>query len=91
MLERYDRNIQFFGEKGQKIISETRVAIAGVGGLGTHVAQQLAYLGVGSIALIDKEDFDETNSNRLNAVFEVTNRCSVGKIIDIVIQAVLIS
>jgi len=26
---------------------------------------------------------DETNSNRLNAVFEVTNRCSVGKIIDI--------
>lgn len=64
MLERYDRNIQFFGEKGQKIISETRVAIAGVGGLGTHVAQQLAYLGVGSIALIDKEDFDETNSNR---------------------------
>jgi xylulose-5-phosphate/fructose-6-phosphate phosphoketolase len=26
---------------------------------------------------------DETNSNRLNAVFEVTNRCSVGKILDI--------
>jgi xylulose-5-phosphate/fructose-6-phosphate phosphoketolase len=26
---------------------------------------------------------DETNSNRLNAVFETTNRCSVGKIIDI--------
>jgi len=26
---------------------------------------------------------DETNSNRLNEVFEVTNRCSVGKIIDI--------
>jgi xylulose-5-phosphate/fructose-6-phosphate phosphoketolase len=25
---------------------------------------------------------DETNSNRLNAVFEVTNRCSVGKILD---------
>lgn len=26
---------------------------------------------------------DETNSNRLNAVFEVTDRCSVGNIIDI--------
>jgi xylulose-5-phosphate/fructose-6-phosphate phosphoketolase len=26
---------------------------------------------------------DETNSNRLNAVFEVTDRCSVGKIVDI--------
>jgi xylulose-5-phosphate/fructose-6-phosphate phosphoketolase len=26
---------------------------------------------------------DETNSNRLNAVFEVTNRCSVGNILDI--------
>jgi xylulose-5-phosphate/fructose-6-phosphate phosphoketolase len=25
---------------------------------------------------------DETNSNRLNAVFEATNRCSVGKILD---------
>lgn len=64
MKNRYDRNIKFFGKMGQDIIGRTRVAIVGIGGIGTHVVQQLAHLGVKTIVLIDKEKFDKTNSNR---------------------------
>lgn len=53
-----------FGRAGQERIRATEVAVVGVGGLGTHVIQQLALLGVGRLALIDPEEIDETNRNR---------------------------
>ena len=64
MNERFDRNIRFFGKEGQKKLAASRVAVVGIGGLGTHVVQQLALLGVGHLELIDKEELDETNLNR---------------------------
>jgi hypothetical protein len=60
----YDRNIRFFGKVGQQKLASAYVAIVGVGGLGTHVIQQLALLGVGHLALIDDEELDVTNRNR---------------------------
>ena len=53
--ERFDRNIRFFGKQGQARLRSASVAIVGVGGLGLHVAQQLAHLGVGALTLIDDE------------------------------------
>ena len=38
--------------------------IVGVGGVGGHVAQQLALAGLGSIGIIDAEELDDTNRNR---------------------------
>jgi molybdopterin/thiamine biosynthesis adenylyltransferase len=64
MDARFDRNIRFFGAEGQQRLRQTTVAIVGVGGLGTHVAQQLAHLGIGRLVLIDDEELDETNKNR---------------------------
>lgn len=64
MKDRYDRNIRFFGEDGQKIIRGLNIVIVGIGGLGTHLVQQLAYLGIGRIMLIDPEGLDDTNLNR---------------------------
>ncbi len=64
MSERYDRNIRLFGEDGQEKLRKLKVSVVGVGGLGTHIIQQLAHFGVGSIALIDFEDLDITNLNR---------------------------
>lgn len=61
---RFDRNILFFGEEGQQRLSDANVAVVGVGGLGTHVVQQLALLGVRRLVLIDSEELDETNRNR---------------------------
>ena len=63
-MSRFDRNIRFFGEEGQERLRATHVAIVGVGGLGTHVVQQLGLLGVGRITLIDFEKIDHTNLNR---------------------------
>ena len=64
MKERFDRNERFFGKEGQAKLSASRVAMIGVGGLGTHVAQQLALLGVGRLALVDSEELEESNLNR---------------------------
>lgn len=63
--ERYSRQIALFGAKGQRRISECRVAIIGLGGLGSHVAQQLAYLGVLGYTLIDHDHVTVSNMNRL--------------------------
>lgn len=62
---RYDRNIRLFGTAGQDRIAATHVVLAGVGGLGSHVAQQLAYLGVGRFTLIDPDHVELSNLNRL--------------------------
>ena len=62
--EKYDRNVRFFGQSGQDSLGAASVAVVGVGGLGTHVVQQLALLGVGRLVLIDSEEVDETNRNR---------------------------
>ena len=62
--DRYERNIRFFGQQGQTRLSDASVAVVGVGGLGTHVIQQLALLGIGRLVLIDHEEVETTNLNR---------------------------
>ena len=64
MRKQFDRNVRFFGVEGQKIISQLVVCIAGVGGLGSHIVQQLVHLGVTKFILIEPESLDETNLNR---------------------------
>lgn len=61
---RYERNIRLFGEEGQRRLREARVAVMGVGGLGSPLVLHLALLGVGSVTLVDDEELDETNRNR---------------------------
>ncbi len=62
--ERFDRNIRFFGKEGQDRLATLHVAVVGIGGLGTHVVQQLALLGMEHLTLIDKQELDATNLNR---------------------------
>jgi hypothetical protein len=64
MDERFARNIALFGAEGQQRLLETSVAVVGVGGLGSHVVQQLAFLGVGHLTLVEPEELDTTNRNR---------------------------
>ena len=63
-MERFDRNIRLFGAEGQKRIRASHVAVIGCGGLGEHIVQQLACLGVGTLTLVDDEELGETNRNR---------------------------
>jgi molybdopterin/thiamine biosynthesis adenylyltransferase len=63
--DRFDRQMRFFGREAQERLAAARVAVVGVGGLGSHVVQQLALLGVGAIVPIDAQELDLTNRNRL--------------------------
>lgn len=62
--ERFDRQIALFGEEGQKKLRAARVAIVGAGGTGSVVIPELALLGIGSMAIIDHDELEETNRNR---------------------------
>ncbi len=62
---RYDRQLPLFGKEGQYKLRRLRVAVVGAGGLGSHMVQQLAFLGVGSLHVVDPDIAVETNLNRL--------------------------
>ncbi len=64
MTGRFDRQIALFGKEGQARIAAARVAVVGAGGLGSHVIQQLALLGVERFDVIDSEELADTNRNR---------------------------
>jgi len=63
-LRRYDRQLKVIGVEGQKKIRNTKVLIAGVGGLGSFYSILLAVLGVGRIILIDFDKVELSNLNR---------------------------
>jgi len=61
----FDRQIRALGEAGQETLSQISVSIVGLGGLGSIIAQELAYLGVSAFLLIDNDQVESTNLNRL--------------------------
>ena len=52
------------GEKVQKILKKSAVAVAGLGGLGSNVALSLVRAGVGRLKLVDFDRVDLSNLNR---------------------------
>lgn len=62
--DRFDRHMPLFGAEGQAKLRQARVTVVGIGGLGTHVVQQLSLLGIGQMALVDSEELDTSNLNR---------------------------
>jgi molybdopterin/thiamine biosynthesis adenylyltransferase len=61
----YDRQVRAFGAPGQAKIEKLHVAIVGLGGTGSIVAQELAHLGVRRFTLIDADVLENTNLNRV--------------------------
>ena len=62
--KRYERNLGTLGRDGQSRLLAAKVLVVGLGGLGGHVVEMLARLGVGRITGVDGDSFDETNLNR---------------------------
>lgn len=63
-MDRFDRNIRFFGKDGQEKLRQSHIHVIGCGGLGQHVIQQAAFAGVGAFTLIDDEELSHSNLNR---------------------------
>ena len=62
--KRYELNATTFGSTGQKHLLRSKVMIAGLGGLGGYVVEQLVRCGLGILVGVDADLFDETNLNR---------------------------
>lgn len=52
------------GEEARARLAAARVGVAGLGGLGSHIAVMLARSGVGALHLVDFDLVDESNLNR---------------------------
>lgn len=64
MRERFLTNLPSVTEKEQELLLAKTVFLAGCGGLGGYVADQLTRLGIGKLVFADPDCFEETNLNR---------------------------
>ncbi len=60
----FDREVRIIGEERLERLKNSKVAVFGVGGVGSYVAEGLIRSGVGQLILIDKDTVDQTNINR---------------------------
>ena len=61
----FDRNVRAFGGAIQATLNDLRVGIAGCGGTGSAVAEQLVRLGVRHLVLLDPDHLSESNVTRV--------------------------
>jgi hypothetical protein len=67
--KKYTRQ-SFLGKTAQERFLNTKVAVVGLGGGGSHVAQQLGYVGFAQYALYDPDRYKDVNANRTVGAFE---------------------
>lgn len=64
MNDTFSRTALLLGENAIKKLNAARVAIFGIGGVGSYVAEALARSGVGNFTLIDGDVVSKSNINR---------------------------
>ena len=64
MEARYARNIPALTEEECRTLQKKRVLVVGCGGLGGHIIDQLARIGVGFLRVVDGDVFESSNLNR---------------------------
>ena len=64
MEEQFSRTELLIGKDGVEKLKKSKVAIFGLGGVGSYVVEALARVGVGNFILVDNDIISETNINR---------------------------
>ena len=62
--KRFERQELLLGEQTTATLAQKKVALFGVGGVGSYAAEALARCGIGHIELIDNDTVNESNINR---------------------------
>lgn len=63
-MSRLDRQ-SFLGPQSDAILDAATIGIIGLGGGGSHIAQQAAHMGIGGYVNADPDSIEDTNTNRL--------------------------
>lgn len=78
MEDQFLRTELLIGEDGVKKLNNAKVAIFGIGGVGSYVVEALARAGVGNFILVDNDDVCVTNINRqIIAIHKTIGRAKV--------------
>ncbi len=64
IIEQFNRTALLYGENAVNKLSQRRVAVFGIGGVGGYVCEALARSGIGSIDIIDDDKVAPSNINR---------------------------
>ena len=64
MLDQFSRTELLIGKEGVEKLQKAKIAIFGIGGVGSFVVEALARAGIGKFRLVDKDTVDVTNLNR---------------------------
>ena len=64
MNPRYARNVPALSEAECELLRRKRVLVVGCGGLGGHLIDMLARIGIGSLRVVDGDAFEPSNLNR---------------------------
>jgi len=64
MLDQFSRSRLLFGAEGIDILKSSRVAVFGIGGVGSYALEALARGGIGALDIIDDDRVCVTNINR---------------------------
>ena len=64
MDEKFSRTEMLIGNEGMKKLNDAKVAVFGIGGVGSFVCEGLARSGIGNFILVDYDKIDESNINR---------------------------
>ena len=64
MEGKFSRTEMLIGNEGMEKLKDAKVAVFGIGGVGSFVCEGLARSGVGNFILVDYDKVDESNINR---------------------------
>lgn len=78
MLDQFSRTELLIGKHAIEKLKKSKVAIFGIGGVGSYVVEGLARAGVGNFILVDNDEVSLTNLNRqIIATYETIGKAKV--------------
>jgi len=64
VLHEFSRTESLIGEKGMDCLGRMKIAVFGIGGVGSYAVEALARCGIGALTLVDHDQVTITNMNR---------------------------